>query len=142
MNSTLRYSVRKIVSETTCFVLSLELTDGRRQWVFPNAEWMDKRQRAIGIEFEENDLWIFLREQSYSAKADYAVSGRYVLRREGPSRLSFRLDDSRSYSKGNYVLLSPSWGRRHSKRKMWLLIPSSGQGARSAEKVYFKPEIG
>ena len=125
MNSTLRYSVRKTVSETTCFVLSLELTDGRRHWVFPNAGGMDKRQKAIGIEFEENDLWIFLREQSHLAKADFSVSGRYVLGREGTSKLSFCLDGS-LLLQGNYVLLSPSWGR-HSKRKMWLLIPSSGR---------------
>lgn len=122
---TLRYSVRKIVSETTCFVLSLELKDGRRHWVFSNAGWMDKRQKAIGMEFEENDLWAFLRGQSCSAKADFSVSGRYVSGHEGPYKLSFRLDDS-PLLRGNYVLLSPSWGR-HSKRKMWLLIPASGR---------------
>ncbi len=125
MNLTLRYSVRKIVSQTTCFVLSLELKEGRRHWVFPNAGWMDKRQKAVGIEFEENDLWAFLRGQCRSAKADFSVSGKYVSGREGPSRLSFRLDGPRLLQ-GNYVLLSPSWGR-HSKRKMWLLIPSSGR---------------
>lgn len=125
MNSTLRYSVRKIVSETTCFVLSLELKDGYRHWVFPNAEWMDKRKKAIGIEFEENDLWLFLRGQCCSAKADFFVSGSYVSSHEGPSRLSFRLD-ALPLLWGNYVLLSPSWGR-HSERKMWLLIPSSGR---------------
>jgi len=125
MNSILRYSVRKIVSETTCFVLSLEFTDGRRHWVFPNAGWMDKRQKAIGIEFGETDLWAFLRGQSHSAKADFSVSGRYVSGREGSSKLSFCLDDS-LFLQGNYVLLSPSWGR-HSKRKMWLLIPTSGR---------------
>ncbi len=125
MNSTLRYSVRKIVSETTCFVLSLELTDGHRHWVFPNAGWMDRRRRAIGIEFEENDLWTFLHGQSRSAKADFSVSGRYVSGREGPFKLSFRLDGS-PLLHGNYVLLSPSWGRR-SKRMMWLLIPASGR---------------
>lgn len=125
MNSTLRYSVRKIVSETTCFVLSLELSDGHRHWVFPNAEWMDKREKAIGIEFEENDLWTFLCGQCCSAKADFSVSGRYVPSHEGLSKLSFNLDGS-PLLWGNYVLLSPSWGR-HSKRKMWLLIPSSGR---------------
>ncbi|MCY3825814.1 MAG: hypothetical protein OXG10_00300 [Candidatus Dadabacteria bacterium] len=125
MNSTLRYSARKIVSGTTCFVLSLELKDGRRHWVFPNAGWMDKRQKAMGIEFEENDLWAFLFRQSCSAKADFSVSGRYVLRRESSCRLSFRLDGPKLLQ-GSYVLLSPSWGR-HSKRKMWLLIPSSGR---------------
>jgi hypothetical protein len=125
MNSTLRYSVRKIVSETTCFVLSLELKDGRRHWVFPNAGWMDKRQKAIGVEFGETDLWAFLLAQSHSAKADFSVSGKYVSGREGSSRLSFRLDGP-ALLQGNYVLLSPSWGR-HSKRKMWLLIPSSGR---------------
>ena len=125
MNLTLRYSVRKIVSETTCFILSLELSEGRRHWVFPNAGWMDKRQKAIGIEFEENDLWAFLRGQCYSAKADFSVSGRYVSRHEGPAKLSFYLDDS-PLLEGNYVLLSPSWGRR-SRRKMWLLIPASGR---------------
>ncbi|MXW23019.1 MAG: hypothetical protein F4X55_05670 [Candidatus Dadabacteria bacterium] len=125
MNLTLRYSVRKIVSETTCFVLSLELSEGRRHWVFPNAGWMDKRQKAIGIEFEENDLWVFLRGQCCSAKADFSVSGRYVSRHEGSAKLSFYLDDS-PLLEGNYVLLSPSWGRR-SRRKMWLLIPASGR---------------
>ena len=125
MNSTLRYSVRKIVSETTCFVLSLELKDGHRHWVFPNAGWVDKRQKAIGIEFEENDLWVFLCGQSCSAKADFSVSGKYVSEHEGPAKLSFRLDDS-PMLQGNYVLLSPSWGR-HSERKMWLLIPASGR---------------
>ncbi len=125
MNSTLRYSVRKIVSETTCFVLSLELTGGYRHWVFPNAGWIDKRQKALGIEFEENDLWVFLRGQSCSAKADFSVSGRYVSGYEGSAKLSFRLDDS-PMLRGNYVLLSPSWGR-HSKRKMWLLIPALGK---------------
>ena len=125
MNSTLRYSVRKIVSETTCFVLSLELTGGYRHWVFPNAGWIDKRQKALGIEFEENDLWVFLRGQSCSAKADFSVSGRYVSGYEGSAKLSFRLDDS-PMLRGNYVLLSPSWGR-HSKRKMWLLIPALGR---------------
>ncbi len=126
MNSTLRYSVRKIVSKTTCFVLSLELTDGYRHWVFPNARWMDKRKKAIGIEFEEDDLWPFLCGQSSAAKADFFVSGRYVSSHQGPSRLSFRLDAS-PILWDNYVLLSPSWGR-HSKRKMWLLIPASGRG--------------
>jgi len=125
MNSTLRYSVRKIVSETTCFVLSLELKEGHRHWVFPNAGWTDKRQKAIGIEFEESDLWAFLRGQSRSAKADFSVSGRCVLSHQGLSKLSFCLDDS-PLLKGNYVLLSPSWGRR-SRRKMWLLIPASGR---------------
>ena len=125
MNSTLRYSVRKIVSETTCFVLSLELKDGHRHWVFPNARWMDKREKAIGIEFEENDLWPFLCGQSSVAKADFFVSGRYVSSHEGSFRLSFNLDDS-PLLWGNYVLLSPSWGR-HSKRNMWVLIPSSGR---------------
>ena len=125
MNSTLRYSVRKIVSETTCFVLSLELSDGRRHWVFPNAEWMYKRKKAIGIEFEENDLWAFLRGQCCSARADFSVSGSYLPRHEDSSKLSFRLDDS-PLLEGNYVLLSPSWGR-HSERKMWLLIPVSGR---------------
>ena len=125
MNSTLRYSVRKIVSETTCFVLSLELKDGYRHWVFPNAEWMDKREKAIGIEFEENDIWPFLRGQCCSAKADFFVSGRYVSSHEGAYRLSFRLDGL-PLLQGSYVLLSPSWGR-HSKRKMWLLIPASGR---------------
>lgn len=125
MNSTLRYSVRKIVSETTCFVLSLELKDGYRHWVFPNAEWMDKREKAIGVEFEENDIWLFLRGQCCSAKADFFVSGRYVSSHEGAYRLSFRLDGL-PLLQGSYVLLSPSWGR-HSKRKMWLLIPASGR---------------
>ena len=125
MNLTLRYSVRKIVSETTCFILSLELKDGRRHWVFPNAGWMNKRQKAIGIEFEENDLWAFLRGQCRSAKADFSVSGRYVSRHESSAKLSFYLDDS-PLLKGSYVLLSPSWGRR-SRRKMWLLIPASGR---------------
>lgn len=125
MNSTLRYSVRKIVSETTCFVLSLEFKDGYRHWVFPNAEWMDKREKAIGVEFEENDIWPFLRGQCCSAKADFSVSGRYVLNYQGLSKLALRLDDS-PLLWGNYVLLSPSWGR-HSERKMWLLIPSSGR---------------
>lgn len=125
MNSTLRYSVRKIVSETTCFVLSLELKDGHRHWVFPNAQWMDKREKAVGIEFGENDLWLFLCGQSSAAKADFSVSGRYISNYQGPSKLSFCLDDS-PLLRGNYVLLSPSWGR-HSKRKMWVLIPSSGR---------------
>lgn len=126
MNSTLGYSVRKIVSETTCFVLSLEFAGGRRHWVFSNAGWMDQRRRkAIGIEFEENDFWTFLLGQSHSAKADFCVSGRYVSKREGPYKLSFRLDGS-PLLWGNYVLLSPNWGR-YSKRKMWLLIPSSGK---------------
>ncbi|MDE0159894.1 MAG: hypothetical protein OXI02_06510 [Candidatus Dadabacteria bacterium] len=125
MNSTLRYSVRKIVSETTCFVLSLELKDGHRHWVFPNAEWMDKREKAIGIEFGENDLWAFLCGQCRSAKADFSVSGRYVSNYQGSSKLSFYLDDS-PLLRGDYILLSPSWGR-HSKRKMWVLIPSSGR---------------
>ena len=125
MNSTRRYSVRKIVSETTCFVLSLELADGHRHWVFPNAGWMDKRQKAVGIELEENDLWAFLCGQSCSAKTDFSVSGRYVSGYEGPAKLSFRLDDS-PLLKGDYVLLSPSWGR-HLRRKMWLLIPALGR---------------
>ena len=125
MNSTLRYSVRKIVSETTCFVLSLELKDGHRHWVFANAEWMNKRKKAIGIEFEEDDIWLFLRGQCCSAKADFFVSGRYVSSYEAPSRLSFHLN-ALPLLWGNYVLLSPSWGR-HSERKMWLLIPSSGR---------------
>lgn len=125
MNSTLRYSVRKIVSETTCFVLSLELSDGHRHWVFPNAEWMDKREKAIGIEFEKDDLWAFLRRQCRSAKADFSVSGRYLSSHQSSSRLSFNLGGS-PLLRGNYVLLSPSWGR-HSKKKMWLLIPSSGR---------------
>ena len=125
MNSTLRYSVRKIVSETTCFVLSIELTDGCRHWVFPNAGWMSKRQKAIGIEFEENDLWAFLRVRSSRAKADFFVSGSCVLVYQRPSKLSFRLDNS-PLLKGSYVMLSPGWGR-HSEKKMWVLIPSSGR---------------
>ena len=125
MNSTLRYSVRKIVSETTCFVLSLELKDGYRHWVFPNAQWMDKREKAIGIEFEKNDLLAFLCEQCCSAKADFSVSGRCISNYQSPSKISFDLNDS-PLLWGNYVLLSPSWGR-HSKRKMWVLIPSSGR---------------
>ncbi len=123
MNSTRRYSVKKIVSKTTCFVLSLELTNGYRHWVFSNAEWFDKRQKAIGIEFEKDDLWVLLCEQCCSAKNDFSVSGRYVLEHEGFHKLSFHLDCSPMLL-GSYVLLSPGWGR-HSSRKMWLLIPAS-----------------
>ncbi len=125
MNSTPRFSVRKIVSETTCFVLSLELTDGYSHWVFQNAGWMDKRKKAVGIEFGENDLWPFLCGQSSATKADFFVSGRYVPSHESSFRLFFYLD-ALPLLRGSYVLLSPSWGR-HSKRKMWLLIPSSGR---------------
>ncbi|MCY4262642.1 MAG: hypothetical protein OXC97_04930 [Candidatus Dadabacteria bacterium] len=125
MNSTLRYSVRKIVSKSTCFVLSLELKHDRRHWVFPNAGWLDKRRKAIGIEFEEKELWTFLCAQSNSAKADFYFSGRYVSVYQGISKLSFRFEDSPLLN-GSYVMLSPSWGR-HSKRKMWVLIPSSGR---------------
>ena len=124
MNSTLRYSVRKIVSETTCFVLSLELRDGRRHLVFANAGWMDERKKAVGVELEEDDLWTFLRGQCRSARADFSVSGRYVPGHQGSAKLSFCLEGP--LLEGNYVLLSPSWGR-HSKRRMWLLIPSSGK---------------
>ena len=86
---------------------------------------MDKRQKALGIEFEEDDLWVFLCGQSCSAKADFSVSGKYVSGYEGPAKLSFCLDDS-PMLQGNYVLLSPSWGR-HSTRKMWFLTPASGK---------------
>ncbi len=132
MNSTLRYCVRKIVSETTSFVLSLELAHGHSHWVFPNAQCMYRRKKAVGVEFEENELWAFLCGQSRLVKADSSVSGTYVLNSQSTSRISFNLDCSHLFQ-GSYVLISPSWGR-HSKRKMWLLIPSLGRQPRPAVK--------
>lgn len=125
MNSTRRYSVRKIVSSSTCFVLRLELGDGPRLWVFPNAPWMDSRQKAIGMEVTRTDLADILGGFSRSLKADFCVSGTFVAGTRGRGKISFSLRGS-PLLRGSYVLLCPSWGRR-TRRKMWLLIPSSGK---------------
>ncbi len=124
MNSILRYSVRKIVSNVICFVLSLELKEGYRHWFFSNAPWMGERRKVIGVEFGEDDLKETLRGVLPSAKADFSFSGTYSPEFASSVKLSFRLDGC-SLLSGNYVLLCPSWGR-HCERKMWLLIPSSG----------------
>ena len=125
MNSTRRYSVRRIVSSRTCFVLRLELGDGPRRWIFPNAPWMDRRQEAIGIEATETDIADALGGCSAFLKSDFCVSGTCVSETERRGKISFRVEDS-PLLRGSYVLLCPSWGRRTS-RKMWLLIPSSGK---------------
>ncbi len=126
MNSTPRYSVRKIVSETICFVLSLETRDGLRHWVFANAHRMEKRKAAAGIEFGEDEIRRARRSIPVVSASDFCVSGIYALFYETGSKLRFTLPESPLLS-GNYVLFCPSWGRR-SARKMWLLIPTRGKG--------------
>ena len=125
MNSTRRYSVRKIVSRSTCFILRLELRDGPRRWIFPNAPWMRERQKAIGVEVAETELADVVSGFSPFLKADFCVSGTCVAGTEGRGKISFRLEDS-PLLHGSYVLLCPGWGRR-TRRKMWLLIPASGK---------------
>ena len=125
MNSTRRYSVRKIVSRATCFVLRLELRDGPRRWIFPNAPWMRGRQKAVGVEVAETELADVLSGFSPFLKADFCVSGTCVAETAGRGKVSFHLEDS-PLLRGSYVLLCPGWGRR-TRRKMWLLIPASGK---------------
>ncbi len=125
MNSTRRYSVRKIISKTTCFVLSLDTKNGSRHWVFANAQWLEKRQTAVGIEFGESEICCARRLISTVPTADFYASGIYTLFYQVENKLRFTLPKA-PFLRGSYVLLCPSWGRR-STRKMWLLIPTQGK---------------